>query len=330
MQKDFINITSEIEDFLSTVLTKKKYHWFAWQIISFNNWKKINEELFLYLKKSIEKNIFSDNIHIEELEKLLSRYEEKIKTSKKMEELSFQTLKHLYLLIFVILWDFPNNCNKSPQSKNKNLNNYRTICYNQSLEQKINIIQKEISKYTNLSDRDIKIIVWKNWKIGSYLSENIIVNKDFEYKYSLIDSIKYWILETYNQSLLTVKWIWILWQKIFNPKTKNEREEAISNMKWPIWIVDLVANSMSAWIMFLLIIAAIISINLWVFNLLPIPALDWGRWLLISINTFLKKIFWEKININYFENIIHLLFFIILIALSLIIWYNDIINIINR
>ncbi len=155
MQKDFINITSEIEDFLSTVLTKKKYHWFAWQIISFNNWKKINEELFLYLKKSIEKNIFSDNIHIEELEKLLSRYEEKIKTSKKMEELSFQTLKHLYLLIFVILWDFPNNCNKSPQSKNKNLNNYRTICYNQSLEQKINIIQKEISKYTNLSDRDI-------------------------------------------------------------------------------------------------------------------------------------------------------------------------------
>ena len=187
---------------------------------------------------------------------------------------------------------------------------------------------KEIN--LNLSDRDSKIIVWKNWKIWSYLSENIIVNKDFEYKYSLIDSIKYWILETYNQTLLTFKWIWILWQKIFNPKTETEREEAVKNMKWPIWIVDMVANSLSAWVIFLLIIAAIISINLWVFNLLPIPALDWGRWLLISINTFLKKIFWEKININYFENIIHLLFFIILIALSLIIWYNDIINIINR
>jgi hypothetical protein len=44
----------------------------------------------------------------------------------------------------------------------------------------------------------------------------------------------------------------------------------------------------------------------------------------------LKKIFWDKINTNYFENIVHLLFFIILIALSLIIWYNDVINIINR
>lgn len=176
----------------------------------------------------------------------------------------------------------------------------------------------------------LQIKVWKNWKIWSYLSPNIIVNKDFEYKYWFIDSIKYWTLETYNQILLTFKWIWILAQKIFNPKTETEREEAVDNMKWPIWIVDLVANSLSAGFIFLLILSAIISINLWVFNLLPIPALDWWRWLLLSISTLLKKIFWNKINTNYFENILHLLFFIILIGLSLIIWYNDISNIISR
>ncbi len=176
----------------------------------------------------------------------------------------------------------------------------------------------------------LKIIVWKDWKIGSYLSANISVNKDFKYKYWIIDSIKYWFIETYNQALLTFKWIWILWQKIFNPKTETEREEAVKNMKGPIWIVDLVANSLSAGIIFLFIISAIISINLGVFNLLPIPALDWWRFLIITINTFLKKIFWDKINTNNFENIVHLIFFIILIALSLIVWYNDIINIINR
>ena len=182
----------------------------------------------------------------------------------------------------------------------------------------------------NLNTKDIKIIVWSNWKIWSYLSDNLVINKDFEYKYWVIDSIKYWFLETYNQSLLTIKWVNILWKNIFNPEKTEDREEAIKNMKWPIWIIDLVANSISSWLIFLAILTAIISINLGVFNLLPIPALDWWRLLLITISTFLKKIFWENINTQFFENYMHILFFIVLIALSLIIWYNDVINIINR
>jgi len=178
--------------------------------------------------------------------------------------------------------------------------------------------------------KSLQIKVWKNWKIWSYLSPNITINKDFKYKYWIIDSFKNWFLETYNQSLLTFQWIWMLWQKIFNPKNEKERQQAIKDMKWPIWIIDLVAHSFSAWISFILILSAIISINLWVFNLLPIPALDGWRWLLITINTFLKKIFGEKFNIDNFENLLHITFFIILIALSLIIWYNDTSNILNR
>ncbi|MDQ7008860.1 MAG: site-2 protease family protein [Candidatus Gracilibacteria bacterium] len=178
--------------------------------------------------------------------------------------------------------------------------------------------------------QNIKIKIGENGKIGAYLSENIQVNKDFKYKYGLLNSVKYGIFETYNQSLLTLKGIGILGQKIFNPKDKEERGEALDNMKGPIGIVDLVANSIKGGLIFLLILSAIISINLGVFNLLPIPALDGGRLLLLSINTFLKKIFGDKINTNYFENILHILFFIILIALSLIIGYNDVINIINR
>jgi len=178
---------------------------------------------------------------------------------------------------------------------------------------------------------DIKLIVWENWKIWSYLSDNLVINKDFEYKYWVIDSIKYWFLETYNQSLLTIKWISILWKNIFNPEKLEDREEAVKNMKWPIWILELVAKAFEIhWLKIVIILSAIISINLGVFNLLPIPALDWWRWLLITISTFLKKIFWEKVNTQFFENYMHVLFFIVLIALSLIIWYNDIINIIKR
>ena len=178
-------------------------------------------------------------------------------------------------------------------------------------------------------ENNIKILVWNDWKIWAYISENIELNKDFEYKYWIIDSIKYWTLETYNQILLTFKWIWILIKKIFNPETPEERKEAISQVSWPIWIVDFISNSISAWIYFIIIIWAIISINLWVFNLLPIPALDWWRFLFITINSILKKIFWKKIISENTEWLIHIWFFIILIALSLLIAYNDIIKIIS-
>jgi regulator of sigma E protease len=172
--------------------------------------------------------------------------------------------------------------------------------------------------------------VSKDWKIWSYLWENISINKNFEYKYSLLDSIKYWFLETYNQSLLTIKWLWILGKKIFSPKIPQERTQALNQMSWPIWIVDFISNSLSNWIIFLLIITAIISINLWVFNLLPIPALDWWRFIFIVINWIILKIFWRKFLNQNIENLIHISFFILLIVLSIFIWYNDLNKIINR
>jgi membrane-associated protease RseP (regulator of RpoE activity) len=175
-----------------------------------------------------------------------------------------------------------------------------------------------------------KIQIWKDWKIWSYVWENIELNKDFEYKYSLIDSVKYWTLETYNQTLLTFKWLWILVRKIFNPETPKERTEALAQVSWPIWIVDFISHSMQWWFIFLIVIWAIISINLWVFNLLPIPALDWWRFLFITINGLIKKIFWRKAISEKTEWYIHVWFFIVLIALSLLIAYNDISKIIIR
>ncbi len=178
--------------------------------------------------------------------------------------------------------------------------------------------------------KNILINIWNDWKIGSYISENIKLNENFEYNYWALDSIKYWISETYNQIFLTFKWLWILIRKIFNPETPVERQEAIDQVSWPIWIVDFISNSLEAWFVFLLVIWAIISINLWVFNLLPIPALDWWRFIFITINWLIKKIFWKKAISEKTEWIIHVWFFVFLIALSLLIAYNDISKIILR
>lgn len=167
-------------------------------------------------------------------------------------------------------------------------------------------------------------------KIWAFISENISLNTDFQYQYTLSDSIKYGFSETYYQTLLTFKWIWILIKKIFNPETPQERQEAIEQVSWPIGIVDFISNSLSEGIKFILIIWAIISINLWVFNLLPIPALDGWRFIFITINGWIQKLFWKKAISQQVENYIHVGFFIFLIALSILIAYNDISKIINQ
>lgn len=190
----------------------------------------------------------------------------------------------------------------------------------------------EIKNINKCEKQEIKItlIPDENWKIWSYLIENQEIDTDFIYKLWFIDSIKAWINETYGQIILTFKALKIIGEKIFNPKTPLERQEAISQISWPIWIIDFITSSYSNWIKFILIIWAIISINLWVFNLLPIPALDWWRFIFIILQSFLS-LFWKKKYIfKQIEWIIHMMFFIFLIALSIIIAYNDINKIINK
>ncbi len=67
---------------------------------------------------------------------------------------------------------------------------------------------------------------------------------------------------------------------------------------------------------------ALISVSLGVTNLLPIPALDGGKILLLIIEAIRRKPLNEKTEIN-----IQLIGFSILIALSLYITYNDILRI---
>ncbi|MDD3144524.1 MAG: site-2 protease family protein [Candidatus Gracilibacteria bacterium] len=176
----------------------------------------------------------------------------------------------------------------------------------------------------------IKISIPNEGKIGTYIGENIKINDNYILKYNIVDSGKYAFLETKNQILLTFKGIGILVKKIFNPETPVERQEAIQSLSGPIGIVDFINNSLSAGFIFLIIIGAIISINLGVFNLLPIPALDGGRFIFILINSTIKKIFGKKAINEKIENIIHFSFFVLLIALSLIIAYNDINKIFNN
>lgn len=169
----------------------------------------------------------------------------------------------------------------------------------------------------------LPIPVSSDGKIGAYIGENIIVNKDFLYKYWFFDSIKYGTIETYNQSFLTLDALSLLVKNLFS-SDKKERNEVMQSVSGPIGIVEIVSKSFSLGFSFFILLWAMISINLWVFNLLPIPALDWGRFLFICINMISEKLTKKKWIPIHIEWLIHILFFLLLIAFSIIITYNDI------
>ena len=95
---------------------------------------------------------------------------------------------------------------------------------------------------------------------------------------------------------------------------------SVDQMMGPVGISEVVAktNGIKEFVYML----ALISLSLGVTNLLPIPALDGGKILLLIIEAIRRKTLNERTEIN-----IQLIGFSILIALSLYITYNDILRI---
>ena len=91
-------------------------------------------------------------------------------------------------------------------------------------------------------------------------------------------------------------------------------------MMGPVGISEAVAktNGLQEFIYLL----ALISLSLGVTNLLPIPALDGGKLLILLIEAIRRKPLKQETEIN-----IQLIGFSILIALSLYVSYNDILRI---
>lgn len=94
---------------------------------------------------------------------------------------------------------------------------------------------------------------------------------------------------------------------------------SVDQMMGPVGISEVVAktNGVKEFVYML----ALISLSLGVTNLLPIPALDGGKILILIIEAIRRKPLKEKTEIN-----IQLIGFSILIALSIYVTYNDILR----
>ncbi len=90
----------------------------------------------------------------------------------------------------------------------------------------------------------------------------------------------------------------------------------------PIGIVNLVGDASSLGLIHLINFTAMISINLAIINMIPIPALDGGRLLFVAIESITRR----KINSSV-AGVLNMIGFGSIILLMLVITYNDIIRI---
>lgn len=106
---------------------------------------------------------------------------------------------------------------------------------------------------------------------------------------------------------------------IFRSLGQLVKGKGYENLSGPVGILNLTQKTTQLGLMSYLSLFALISLNIGIFNLLPIPALDGGRILILLI----ERLTGRKINQKIVENII-LASFVLLIGIFLFATYNDI------
>lgn len=175
--------------------------------------------------------------------------------------------------------------------------------------------------FTNISDGKIYMTVLRNGKKTEL--------KDVTFKTDTQEDIKYLTVDFYvepesktftNYVKHTVKtgisYCAVIWRSLMD---LIAGKYGISAMSGPVGMTKVIGSVAKQNLSALLPIMALISINLGIFNLLPIPALDGGRILFILIEMILRKPVPQK-----YESIVHAVGFIILIAFMIFISAKDI------
>ena len=97
--------------------------------------------------------------------------------------------------------------------------------------------------------------------------------------------------------------------------------ESINNISGPVGIVSAIGEAAGIGLDRVVLLMTIITINLGIFNLLPIPALDGGKLCLLTAEAVIRKPIPENLQIA-----VNLLGFVLLIGLMLFATYQDLLR----
>lgn len=176
------------------------------------------------------------------------------------------------------------------------------------------IINIKVERGTSTLDFNItpKASEIKNEK-GEKISVGLVgispVDGDIVVKYGIIESMKLGFEKSYDFTKLII----VGFGKLIQKKVPAD------SLGGPIMIVQMAAESAQSGFTTLLIFMAAISMNLAIFNLLPIPVLDGGHLLIIGIEAVTRRKLSERI-VGGFQ----MVGFALLIGLMVFAFYNDI------
>ena len=125
--------------------------------------------------------------------------------------------------------------------------------------------------------------------------------------------------QTYFRSISTIK---MIWQGLLDLVTGRYGFEQVSG---PVGFTGAVSEAAKSGTINYLYLVVVITMNLGIFNLLPLPALDGGRLLFLIIELVIRRPVPSK-----YEAYIHAIGFVALMGLILYVTFNDILRLIQQ
>jgi len=123
------------------------------------------------------------------------------------------------------------------------------------------------------------------------------------------------LVHTWFKSISTVK---MIWESLLDLLFGRVGFEAVSG---PVGVTEAIGEAASNGAYNLFYLLSVLSMNLGVFNLLPIPALDGGRLVFILFEMIFRRKVPQK-----FEGAVHLIGIVLLLGLMVIVTFKDIVK----
>ena len=186
-----------------------------------------------------------------------------------------------------------------------------------SWEEFTSFMQKEIK-----ADKPISITVERSGKEKTF-SISPQRQKDGKYVIGVVSKQRHNLFTGIkNGTASTVKMTKTLFESF---KMLFTSKEAIKQVSGPVGMVKIVSDVAGLGIFYYLYLVALISLNLAIFNLLPLPALDGGRIIFVIIRMFTGKAISDKVEAR-----VHMIGMALLLTLTIFVTWNDIMRLIRR
>ena len=181
------------------------------------------------------------------------------------------------------------------------------------------IMRRGIKPVTLTVERDGAILIFEDFSFRTYVDEasnQTLGGRDFYLTAeggSVFDVLRHAAV----RSVMTVR---MVWESLYDLITGRFGVEAISG---PVGVAGIMVETAKTDIINFLYLVAVISLNLGVVNLFPLPALDGGRILFLAVAAIIRRPIPERV-----EGIIHFAGLLLLFGLMLFITGKDILQLI--